>query len=50
LHKKEIGELYDIQEIDKKVAGITGDELAQMNESEKEAIRLYINPPKNFFE
>jgi predicted KAP-like P-loop ATPase len=50
LHKKEIGELYDIQEIDKKVAGITGDELAQMNESEKEAITLYINPPKNFFE
>lgn len=49
LSKKSIGELYDIQQIEKKVADISSKDLQAMSEAEKEAVSLFRNPPRNHF-
>jgi len=46
LNKKTIGELYDLQKIEKLVANISKQDLSVMNKSEKEAVELFRNPPK----
>jgi predicted KAP-like P-loop ATPase len=50
LNKKAIGELYDIQEIERKVANISSEDLQAMSEVEKEAVELFRNPPRNRFD
>jgi hypothetical protein len=50
LSKKSIGELYDIQQIEKKVANISSNDLQAMGEAEKEAVSLFKNPPRNHFD
>ena len=47
LNKKTMGELYDIRDIENKVADITDADLALMSDPEKEAVQLFRNPPKN---
>jgi predicted KAP-like P-loop ATPase len=50
LSKKSMGKLYDIQEIEKKVADISSEDLEAMSEVEKEAVELFRNPPRNHFD
>lgn len=45
LHKKDIEPLYPIADIETLVAAITDEELASMNDKDKEAINLFRNPP-----
>jgi len=45
-----MGELYDIQEIERKVADISSEDLEAMNEVEKEAVELFRNPPRDRFD
>ena len=47
INKEAIGELYDIKDIEDKVRGITDDDLAHMDEREKEAVQLFRNPLRN---
>ncbi len=50
LNKKSMAELYDIQQIEKKVADISNNDLQAMSEAEKEAVSLFRNPPRNHFD
>ncbi|MBI4283140.1 MAG: hypothetical protein HY663_01565 [Chloroflexi bacterium] len=49
LNKKTLGELYDIQEIERKVASISNQDLQAMSAEEKEAVDLFRKPPRNLF-
>lgn len=46
LDKKGIEPLYPIAEIEELVKGVSDDELAKMDEKDKQAVNLFRNPPK----
>jgi len=50
LNKKAIEELYDVKEIERKVADISIKDLEAMSEVEKEAVELFRNPSRNHFD
>lgn len=48
ISKKTIGELYPIDELEKKVAALTSEDLKKATKSEREAVNVFKNPPKRW--